>query len=138
MPATSSFRHSPQLLRRGIVLLLCLALGLQWALVQGIAWTEMLISFASEGSVMEAVEKTFDGRHGCALCKKVQEGSQTPKSEGQAPEKEDALKGLDAVLVSHTALIPPAGETLSFAPLHAVLTTRSEMPETPPPRRGQV
>ncbi len=122
---------------RGIVLLLCLALGLQWALVQGIAWAEMFISFASEGSVIEAVEKTFDGQHACPLCKKVKEGTQDSK-DPQSPQEDDAVKELDAVLVSHAVLIPPAGETMYFAPLRAVMIQRNEMPEPPPPRRGLV
>ncbi len=119
------------------MLLLCLALGLQWALVQGIAWAEMFIDFASEGSVIEAVEKTFDGQHPCPLCAKVKEGNHDSK-DPQTPQEGDAVKELDAVLVSHAVLIPPAGETMSFAPLCAMLITRNEMPEPPPPRRGLV
>jgi hypothetical protein len=123
--------------RRGVVLLLCLALGLQWALVQGIAWAEMFIDFASEGSVIEAVEKTLDGQHPCPLCKKVKEGNRDSK-DPQSPQEDDAVKELDAVLVSHVVLIPPAGETMNFAPLCAVMIQRNEMPEPPPPRRGLV
>lgn len=144
MPFFASRRRTlHHLVRRGVVLLLCLTLGLQWTLLQGIAWTEMFISFARQGSVMEAVEKTFDGRHACPLCLKVKEGSQHAENNGQPPEEDDSKKELDArdssaVLVGNTILVPPTGETLSFAPLHAVLTTRHEMPETPPPRRGRV
>ncbi len=128
-----------RLAQRGIVLLLCLALGLQWALVQGIAWAEMLIDFASEGSVIEAVVKTFDGQHPCPLCAKVKEGSHD-SGDKQTPQEDDTERELDAdaVLVSHAVLIPPAGEKMSFAPLREVLTRRNEMPETPPPRRGLV
>ena len=125
------------LVQRGIVLLLCLALGLHWALVQGIAWAEMFIDFASEGSVIEAVEKTFDGQHPCPLCAKVKEGNRDSK-DPQSPQEDDAVKELDAVLVSHAVLIPPAGEKMNFAPLRAVMIQRNEMPETPPPRRGLV
>ncbi len=129
---SSAARHSRlHLVQRGVVLLLCLALGLQWALVQGIAWAEMFIDFASEGSVIEAVEKTFDGQHACPLCKKVREGSQDSKRK-QTPQEDDSVKELDAVL------IPPAGKTMHFVPLRTVLITRSEMPEPPPPRRGLV
>ena len=140
---SAASRHSClHLVQRGVVLLLCLALGMQWALVQGIAWTEMFISFARQGSVVEAVEKTFDGLHACPLCKKVREGSHDSKQK-QSPEEDDTEKDLDAdeadaVLVSHAVLIPPAGETMSFAPLRAVMIQRNEMPETPPPRRGLV
>lgn len=133
-PQRPWLRHA----QRGTVLVLCLALGLQWALLQGIAWTEMFISFASEGSVIEAVEKTFDGQHGCALCKKVKEGTQDSNNRKQSTQQEGAGKGLNAVLASSLGLIPPAGEPLSFAPLREVLVSRKGMPEPPPPRRGQV
>ncbi|OYW75017.1 MAG: hypothetical protein B7Z37_15235 [Verrucomicrobia bacterium 12-59-8] len=124
--------------QRGVVLLLCLALGLQWALLQGIAWTEMLISFASEGSVIEAVEKTFDGQHACELCKKVKEGTQDSNKRKQSTLEESAGKGMHAVLASPVVLIPPTAKPLSFAPLCAVLVRRNEIPEPPPPRCGQV
>jgi hypothetical protein len=61
-------RPSLRYAQRGIVLLVCLSLGLHWAVIQGIAWTGMLVSFAKEGTMIEAVQKTFDGQHGCALC----------------------------------------------------------------------
>jgi hypothetical protein len=133
-PPRPWLRHA----QRGTVLLLCLALGLQWALLQGIAWTGMFISFAREGSVIEAVEKTFDGQHACELCKKVKEGSQDSNNSGSSTQEDDAAKGLHAVLVSPTVLIPPAEEILSFAPLCEALMSRNGMPEPPPPRRGQV
>lgn len=141
MFSTTTRQPRLHLVQRGVVLLLCLALGLQWALVQGIAWAEMFIDFASEGSVIEAVEKTFDGQHGCPLCRKIKEGSHHADTEGQTPEEDDSKKEPDAkdtaaLLVGNTRIVPPAGRALSFAPLHAVLITRNEMPEPPPPRRG--
>ncbi|WP_395749441.1 hypothetical protein [Prosthecobacter sp.] len=131
-PQRPWLRHA----QRGMVVVLCLALGLQWALLQGIAWTGMFISFAREGSVIEAVEKTFDGQHGCALCKKVQEGTQDSDNHDQGTQEDDAVKGLNAVLVRTVVLIPPAGDTISFAMIREMMMKRNEMPETPPPRRG--
>lgn len=113
---------------------ICLSLGMHWALLQGVAWAGMLISFASEGTVMEAVQKTFNGQHGCALCKKVKEGSSSnrkqPQQAGQTTQK------INAVLVEVTTLIAPAAETISFVTIRELMVTRSELPETPPPRRG--
>jgi hypothetical protein len=119
-----------------MVLVLCLALGLQWALLQGIAWTGMFISFAREGSVIEAVEKTFDGQHACALCKKVQEGTQDSSNHDQGTQEEDAAKGLNAVLVSAVVLVPPGGDVISYAMIREMMVKRNELPETPPPRRA--
>lgn len=131
-PPRPWLRHT----QRGIVLVLCLALGLQWALLQGIAWTGMFISFAREGSVIEAVEKTFDGQHACELCKKVKEGSQDSGNSGSSTQEDDAAKGLAAVLTGTMVVIPPAGDMISFAMIRERMVQRNEMPETPPPRRG--
>ncbi|WP_395742004.1 hypothetical protein [Prosthecobacter sp.] len=140
MSATAYARHRPPLLRlaqRGVVLLLCLSLGLQWALMQGVAWTGMFIGFAREGSVIEAVQKTFDGRHACSLCKTVKEGSQeSSPTKDTGTVKVDDLGRMAAVLVCHAVLIPPAAEPMWFAPWNPMLVKRNETPETPPPRRA--
>lgn len=125
---------SLRLAQRGIVLLLCLSLGLHWALLQGIAWTGMILSFAREGTVIEAVQKTFDGQHGCPLCAKVKEGKQSDqKQPGQSGQ---SAKKMDAVLVAVTRLVAPAGESHSFATVSVSATLRIEQPVTPPPRGG--
>ena len=121
-------------IRQTLVCLVCLSLGMHWALLQGIAWTGMLISFAREGAMIEAVEKTFDGQHGCALCAKVKEGRDANQSQPQ--QTGQSLKKMDAVLVTLTRLIAPAGEKISFAMIRETMVQRNEMPETPPPRRG--
>jgi hypothetical protein len=129
-PAHASLR----LAQRGVVLLVCLSLGMHWALLQGIAWTGMLISFAREGAMIEAVEKTFDGQHACALCLKVKEGRDS--DEKQPQQAGQSLKKLEAVLVAGVKLIVPAAEEMSFAVVREQSVSRNETPEMPPPRRG--
>lgn len=126
----------PRITRLVVVGAICLSLGMHWALLQGIAWTGMFISFAREGAVLEAVQKTFDGQHGCALCHKVKEGRESNRTQPQ--QAGQSLKKVDAVLVEITKLIPPAAEKMSFANIREDLVQRHEMPETPPPRRGLV
>jgi len=127
-----------RLAQRGVVLLVCLSLGMHWALLQSIAWTGMLISFAYEGAMIEAVEKTFDGQHGCPLCAKVKAGrdanQKQPQQEGQSLKKMDV--NVDAELVTHTKLIAPAAEKFTFAMIRECSVKRNERPEMPPPRRG--
>ena len=127
---------SPRIARLVVVVAICLSLGLQWALLQGVAWAGMLVSFASEGTVIEAVQKTFDGQHGCPLCKKVKEGSHSNRK--QPHQAGHSMQKINAVLVEVTALVAPVARTISFAPLHERLVQRTELPETPPPRRGLV
>ena len=134
MSSRSNASLLPRIARLVIVGVVCLSLGLHWALLQGVAWAGMLVSFASEGSVMEAVQKTFDGQHGCALCKKVKEGSSSNRKQTQ--QAGQSMQKINAVLVEMTTLVAPAGDTFSFVPLHETLVHRAELPETPPPRRG--
>lgn len=124
----------PRIARLVVVGAICLSLGMHWALLQGIAWTGMLISFASEGAVMEAVQKTFDGQHGCALCKKVQQGRSSKREQPQ--QAGHSMQKINAVLVEVASLVAPAGDTVSFAMIRAMMVKRNELPETPPPRRG--
>lgn len=128
----------PRIARLVVVGAICLSLGAHWALLQGIAWTGMLISYARDGAVMEAVQKTFDGQHGCALCKKVKEGRDSSGKQQQQQQNGDSAHKIIAVLVEITTLVAPAAGSFSFTPLHEQLVHRSELPETPPPRPGLV
>ncbi len=124
----------PRIARLVVVAAICLSLGLHWALLQGVAWAGMLVSFASEGAVIEAVQKTFDGQHGCALCHKVKEGRD---SSPELPQQTaHSMQKINAVLVELTTLVAPAGETISFAIFREMMVKRNETPEPPPPRRG--
>lgn len=111
---------------------ICLSLGLQWALLQGIAWTGMFISFVREGAVIEAVQKTFDGQHGCPLCAKVKEGRDS--SQNQPQQSGETARKIDAVLTEIPGLTAPLASQFFFVSYREFLVQRSELPETPPPR----
>lgn len=51
-------------------------LGLHWGMLQAVAWTRMLVEFSQSMPLGEAVARTFDGRHPCALCLEVRRGRQ--------------------------------------------------------------
>jgi hypothetical protein len=55
--------------------LLC-AIGAHWAVLQSVAWTTMLAQSLRTNSISQAVERTFDGEHPCALCKKIAKSKQ--------------------------------------------------------------
>lgn len=50
---------------------LFVSMGGHLALLQTIAWGNMLVEFSSKSSLSEAVDKTFDGEHPCPLCEVV-------------------------------------------------------------------
>ena len=84
-------------LRIVTVTVLVLSLGLHWALLQTVAWTGMLITYARHGSFQEAVAKTFDGQHPCVLCEVIKKG----RAEEQKQEQQQVNPGckLDLGLV---------------------------------------
>jgi hypothetical protein len=68
--------------RLGHVLMLVALLaasGAHWAALQSVAWTTMLAKNLQSASVSAALEKTFDGRHPCPLCKAIAAGKSAEK-----------------------------------------------------------
>lgn len=131
-PAASTLL--PRLARWMVVVVLCCSLGLQWAVLQGIAWTGMLISFSRDGSLVEAVAKTFDGEHPCPLCKAVDKG----QKQDQEKSVQVPMKKLDAVLVQGFQVIAPAPVRITYAPLTQQGERRVIPPLWTPPRQSPV
>ncbi len=104
---------SKRALRAGQYLLigaLIISMGGHWALLQTIAWGNMLVDFSSQSSISEAVEKTFDGEHPCALCKVVKKS----KSE---EEKRPLLKSemkMEVILPAPVRVPFPRGTVVVF------------------------
>ena len=55
------------------------ASGTHWMILQSIAWTTMLADNLQTGSLSQAIERTFDGKHPCPLCKAIAAGKQSEK-----------------------------------------------------------
>jgi len=68
------FEFVRSIIRFASVQVLVLSLGWHWALLQTVAWTGMIISYSRDASLSEAVSKTFDGEHPCAMCKMIKKG----------------------------------------------------------------
>jgi hypothetical protein len=126
--------HKPPVFSRigHFVLILALlgATGAHWAVLQSVAWASMLADNARVAPLSTALEKTFDGKHPCALCKKIAEGRQSEKKSDVQTE----LKKLDFL-----------NQQLAFmlnSPAHFILTGQSndlalslsQTPPVPPPR----
>ncbi|MBK9139934.1 MAG: hypothetical protein IPM17_14395 [Verrucomicrobia bacterium] len=89
--------------RLGLVLsLLALVFvsGSQWTLLQGVAWARMIVVYAEEGTLGEAIAQTFSGRRPCALCHQAQKGQHDDgeKAPWQRPGSTLELLPLDAAL----------------------------------------
>jgi len=119
--------------RFGNVLLIVAMLattGSHWLLLQSVAWTTMLADNLRSDCFVEAVQKTFDGRHPCCLCKEISAGRTSEKKAEFAP----ALQKLEFVLKQMTFVFA-APRDFSVQPEIPVLIRESiHKPPTPPPR----
>ena len=109
--------------------------GAHWLVLQGTAWTGMLITRSLSGSVAEAISSTFDGQHPCPVCSAISEGRCNAEGAGakfSTVKKSAALKFIE--LASDMAPTGSGPESIapwpSFTP-HGV--SRVEAPLTPPP-----
>ena len=65
--------------RIAIVAALACSIGLHWGFLQSVAWVGMVVNYSQDGTVGEALAKTFDGKHPCALCKAIAKGKKSEK-----------------------------------------------------------
>jgi hypothetical protein len=113
-----------------VVFAVALSLGLHWALLQSVAWTGMLVTYAQQTSLRDALTKTFDGKNPCRLCKLVQAGQQA---------EHDKASLLPLVKIESMAcavafvLAPPVSAGVPLPPDFAA-SLRAESPPSPPPR----
>ena len=70
---------------------ICLALsvaasiGLHWAFFQSVAWVGMVVTYSHEAPFREALVKTFDGKHPCALCREIANDRRSEKKPDSPP-----------------------------------------------------
>lgn len=113
-----------------VALALAFSLGAHWSLLQVVAWVNMTVSYAQDASIGEALEKTFDGKHACKLCKLVDEGKQQEQQQSKTVQKHKLeLIGSTA---SEWLSVPMAYDT-EFAETFP-WRSFTEPPTPPPPR----
>ena len=119
-----------RVLQFSVAAVLVLAVGGHWMLLQSVAWIGMTLSFSQSAPLEEALKKTFDGEHPCALCKAVQKGKQS--------EKETDRRALDKKIDlfcprSEFHLVHPVKRLPVFVAFQG-LSSRAEAPPRPPPK----
>ena len=127
----------PTILRSSHVLMLVAWLqicGGHWLALQSLAWTEMLVAYSRDSQLAEAVAKTFDGQHPCALCESIEQGK---KSEQRTPLEVAKMKPIFVLPVS-SALVRCAGIPWEQALPQTGGELLFEQPAVPPPRRATV
>jgi hypothetical protein len=107
---------------------LFLSAGGHLALLQGVAWATMIKDFSRSGSVTIAVQKTFDGKHPCAMCKKI--AAQRSHDE-KTPATVKAEKKAEVFIALGTAIVPlPIVRCFAYPP-HPFVNL-PEHPSAPP------
>jgi hypothetical protein len=62
-----------------LIVALLAATGAHWTVLQSVAWTTMLADNLRTASFTQALERTFDGKHPCLLCKQITAGKKSEK-----------------------------------------------------------
>ena len=131
MPSPRRAPKAP-FLRLVLGVVMACALGLHWIVIQGIAWTTMVVNYSSEGTLVEALEMAFDGDHSCPLCKAVQQGTQSDRDE-TAPSAAKSLNFTE-LRFSIVRIFPPTPSWTLPQWVVPVSSRESGSPEPPPPR----
>jgi hypothetical protein len=117
--------------RLAIALALAFTIGLHWAFLQSVAWVGMVVSYSQNSGISAALEKTFDGKHPCALCNAIAEGKKSekkPEAASLANKFEFSYSPTAFVFVAPCAYWEMGWPDLLWARL-------SLAPPVPPPRQ---
>ncbi len=110
-----------------LILALSLSIGLQWVVVQGVAWVGMMVANSRDATAMQSIAMTFDGRHECKVCRALDRGEEGPKK--QSPAKEVKIHPMAAPLAEEFVFeMNIVRGATSAAPLNGA-------PPLPPPHR---
>ena len=112
------------------VVALVASLGLHWTLLQSVAWVSMLVRYSQHDSIAEAVTKTFDGKHPCALCQVVSNGKKSEQKE----ERQFSIRKIEIFYEAPLQLVLVAPSPVPVPRTIEVFVGCTREPPTPPPR----
>ena len=121
------------LLRLGKVLVvfaLVATISAHWALLQTVAWTTMLAGNLHSCSLHDAMTRTFDGDHPCALCKTIAAAKKSQQKDQITFEQQKL--DFPPVNVSLVLIAPSRLDLFPRKDLSA--ESIPQKPPTPPPR----
>lgn len=113
-----------------MIVALLAAGGAHWGALQSVAWTTMLAENLQSGSVSQALEKTFDGRHPCPLCKAVAAG----KAAEQKSDFTLELKKLEYPPVPECFVLVAPAQFKILPQANFFAAALAQEPPVPPPR----
>lgn len=107
--------------------------GGHWAVLQTVAWAQMLRDYSEESGLVTAIQQTFSGERPCGMCVNITEGRQKEK---QSPATVALAKKLEIWIAQTPALLRrPLAEPRHFpSDLNPNLPVRADEPPVPVPR----
>lgn len=106
------------------------AVGGHWTLLQSVAWVRMAVQYSKDAPLGVALQKTFDGRHPCKLCRVVREGK---GSEEKRAAKRVETK-LDFFCLHHALALAGPERFPAILDVDLAVPSRADSPPRPPPR----
>jgi hypothetical protein len=121
--------------RRSVYILLALALicgaKLHLPALQVVAWTGMVVKYAQEVPLTEALEMTFDGDHPCPLCKVIRKAQTSEQHEMTAPSVPERIQLFVETTHPWLPVFTTWAHWVGPSAAHAATPLR---PPVPPPR----
>lgn len=106
--------------------------GGHWAVLQTVAWAQMLRDYSQESGFATAVTQTFSGERPCTMCKSIEKNRQ---QEEKAPPLLKVDKKAEVFVAAWREIFKvPQSSRFSYAPeADALLAWRNDPPPTPVP-----
>ena len=113
----------------------CSASGAHWVMLQSVAWVGMVVTFAQDRSLTEALSDTLGGQHPCDMCKAIESGKKQEK-ESQPNATRGAAGKVLLYFLPQNEGISPDGQRCDMGEVAESGKARRDAPLLPPPRWG--
>lgn len=110
------------------------ATGGHWAVLQTIAWADMLANNLQTESVEIAISKTFGGAHPCKLCNQISEGKKS-EQQSEAPLQ---IKKMEFVTDRPAFVFAAPQDFDLLREPFSLIADLTHQPSVPPPRSASV
>ena len=121
------FRKFGQLL---MIVAVLSATGTHWLALQSVAWSTMLAENLQTASWGRAVQRTFDGKHPCCLCKEIAKDKQSEKKSDIQVD----LKKLDYSYSNFEFVFCPPSHFYEVRAANDTAISLTQAPSLPPPK----
>jgi hypothetical protein len=106
--------------------------GGHWAVLQSVAWGQMLRDYSRRATLVTAVEKTFSGKYPCGMCRRIADAQK--KEEKRPAIGQDAKKAEIFLTTTADDLAPPVARRGAHPAFRLVIPeSRADAPPTPVP-----